>query len=139
MTTRIRPELSKRNPFWLDRHRYYELKHFCLQYPLWKKELSILDGCGSKSKSIIGTRLLTDISEPTFEKPEARLYFSNRIAMVEQAAFDADPGLMEYILRAVVGGYGYESLRTKYDIPCSKDTYYDLYRRFFWLLSHSRK
>lgn len=126
MTTRIRPELSKRNPFWLDRHRYYELKHFCLQYPLWKKELSILDGFGSKSKSIIGTRLLTDISDPTFEKAEARLYFSNRIAMVEQAAFDADPGLMEYILRAVVGGYGYESLRTKYDIPCSKDTYYDL-------------
>ena len=117
MTTRIRPELSKRNPFWLDRHRYYELKHFCLQYPLWKKELS----------------------NPTFEKAEARLYFSNRIAMVEQAAFDADPVLMEYILRAVVGGYGYESLRTKYDIPCSKDTYYDLYRRFFWLLSHSRK
>ena len=139
MTTRIRPELSKRNPFWLGRHRYYELKHFCLQYPLWKKELSILDGFGSKSKSIIATRLLTDISDPTFEKAEARLYFSNRIAMVEQAAFDADPGLMEYILRAVVGGYGYESLRTKYDIPCSKDTYYDLYRRFFWLLSHSRK
>ena len=139
MTTRIRPELSKRNPFWLDRHRYYELKHFCLQYPLWKKELSILDGFGSKSRSIIGTRLLTDISDPTFEKAEARLYFSNRIAMVEQAAFDADPVLMEYILRAVVGGYGYESLRTKYDIPCSKDTYYDLYRRFFWLLSHSRK
>lgn len=139
MTTRIRPELSKRNPFWLDRHRYYELKHFCLQYPLWKKELSILDGFGSKFRSIIGMRLLTDISDPTFEKAEARLYFSNRIAMVEQAAFDADPGLMEYILRAVVGGYGYESLRTKYDIPCSKDTYYDLYRRFFWLLSHSRK
>lgn len=139
MTTRIRPELSKRNPFWLDRHRYYELKHFCLQYPLWKKELSILDGFGSKSKSIIGTRLLTDISDPTFEKAEGRLYFSNRIAMVEQAAFDADPGLMEYILRAVVGGYGYESLRMKHDIPCSKDTYYDLYRRFFWLLSHSRK
>lgn len=139
MTTRIRPELSKRNPFWLDRHRYYELKHFCLQYPFWKKELSILDGFWSKSKSIIGTRLLADISDPTFEKAEARLYFSNRIAMVEQAAFDADPGLMEYILRAVVGGYGYESLRTKYDIPCSKDIYYDLYRRFFWLLSHSRK
>lgn len=79
MTTRIRPELSKRNPFWLDRHRYYELKHFCLQYPLWKKELSILDGFGSKSRSIIGTRLLTDISDPTFEKAEARLYFSNRI------------------------------------------------------------
>ena len=56
----------------------------------------------------------------------------------EQAAFDADPGLMEYILRAVVGGYGYESLRTKYDIPCCRDVYYAAYRRFFWLLSKRR-
>lgn len=139
MATRIRAELSRTNPFWLDRHRYYELKHFCLQYPLWKKELSVLDGFGSRSRSIIRTRLDSDISDPTFEKAEARIYFSNRIAMVEQAAFDTDPGLMEYILRGVVGGYGYESLRTKYDIPCSKDSYYDLYRRFFWMLSHSRK
>ena len=67
-------------------------------------------------------------------------YFNGKgLKLKITAAFDVDPGLMEYILRAVVGGYGYESLRTKYDIPCSKDTYYDLYRRFFWLLSHSRK
>lgn len=139
MATRISAELSRKNPFWLDRHRYYELKHFCLQYPLWKKELSILDGFGCRSKSIIRTRFDSDISDPTFEKAEARLYFSNRIEIVESAAFDADPVLSDYILRAVVGGYGYESLRTKYDIPCSRDCYYDLYRRFFWLLSHSRK
>ena len=35
-----RPELSKKSPYWIDKHRYYELKHFCLQYPLWKKELA---------------------------------------------------------------------------------------------------
>ena len=34
----VKPELSKRNPYKLDKHRYYELKHFCLQYPDWKKK-----------------------------------------------------------------------------------------------------
>ena len=37
MGTTIRPELSEKNPYWIERHRYYELKHFCLQYPIWKK------------------------------------------------------------------------------------------------------
>lgn len=32
MTTKIRADISRKNPYWLERHRYYELKHFCLQY-----------------------------------------------------------------------------------------------------------
>lgn len=27
MATTIRPELSEKNPYWIERHRYYELKH----------------------------------------------------------------------------------------------------------------
>ena len=38
MSTTIHPEVSEKNKYWIDKHRYYELKHFCLQYPLWKKE-----------------------------------------------------------------------------------------------------
>ena len=44
MGTTIRPELSEKNPYWIERHRYYELKHFCLQYPIWKKAYAALDG-----------------------------------------------------------------------------------------------
>ena len=43
MGTTIRPEISKKNRYWIDKHRYYELKHFCLQYPTWKKAHSSLD------------------------------------------------------------------------------------------------
>lgn len=40
MATVIRAELSKNNKYWISKHRYYELKHFCLQYPEWQKEHS---------------------------------------------------------------------------------------------------
>jgi hypothetical protein len=43
MGTTIRPELSEKNPYWIEKHRYYELKHFCLQYPIWRKAYSVLD------------------------------------------------------------------------------------------------
>lgn len=34
----VKSELSQNNKYWIPRHRYFELKHFCLQYPEWKKE-----------------------------------------------------------------------------------------------------
>ena len=52
MSTVIRPELSKSSKYWIDRHRYYELKHFCLQYPIWKKAAQLLDAL-SKSPSLL--------------------------------------------------------------------------------------
>lgn len=30
--TSVRCELSGTNKYWISKHRYYELKHFCLQY-----------------------------------------------------------------------------------------------------------
>ena len=44
MATTIRPELSEKNPYWIEKHRYYELKHFCLQYPIWRKAYVSLNG-----------------------------------------------------------------------------------------------
>lgn len=48
MATTIRPELSEKNPYWIEKHRYYELKHFCLQYPIWRKAYSSLSGISGK-------------------------------------------------------------------------------------------
>ena len=43
MATVLRPELSSKNKYYIDKHRYYELKHFCLQYTEWKKSYSTFD------------------------------------------------------------------------------------------------
>ena len=51
MGTTLRAELSEKNPYWIEKHRYYELKHFCLQYPIWKKIYRSLDGFSGHSTS----------------------------------------------------------------------------------------
>ena len=43
MATVLRSELSPKNKYYIDKHRYYELKHFCLQYTEWKKSYSAFD------------------------------------------------------------------------------------------------
>lgn len=139
MGTEIRPELSDKNPYWIGKHRYYELKHFCLQYPIWKKAYAALDGLSKRPQDLevfVKSGQLT--SDPTARCAESRLFFADRMELVEQAAIDASSDLYPYILRAVTEGLSYNSLKMQYDIPCCREVYYDCYRRFFWLLSRKR-
>lgn len=134
MSRVIRPELSKRNPYWIDKHRYYELKHFCLQYPVWKQLYSEYDGMKNSGKRIVSSKSVFP-SNPTVLNVEKRLYYLEKMETVEQAAKESDPELATYILRAVTEELSYTYLKARLEIPCSRDTYYDRYRRFFWLLS----
>ena len=59
--------------------------------------------------------------------------------MIEQTAIATDEELYSYILKGVTEGISYDHLKARLEIPCCKDTYYDLYRRFFWLLSKERQ
>ena len=110
MGTTIRPELSEKNPYWIEKHRYYELKHFCLQYPIWRKAYSVLDGYANPPKDSASFVITSTLGDPT-----------------------------EYILKAVTEGWSYDILKARLEIPCCKDVYYELYRRFFWLLNKERK
>lgn len=138
MATKIRPELSKRNKYWIDKHRHYELKHFCLQYPKWKKAYADLIDLSISLSKTDGIPKGSIITNPTERCATERAYYAERIKMVERAAMDADEYLWKYILIAVTEGLSFTYLQTQLDIPCSRDTYYDRYRRFFWLLNEAR-
>jgi hypothetical protein len=67
-----------------------------------------------------------------------KVQYAERIKVIETAAKEADEFLYPYLLKAVTEGLSYPYLKTKMNIPCGKDMYYDRYRKFFWLLSESR-
>lgn len=136
MGTVVRPEVSRKNRYWIDKHRHYELKHFCLQYPEWKKAYH---SSPNISSSTTGVSHRTNVhSDPTAKQVIRRTRYLERIEMIERAAKDADEELHNYILKAVTEGLSYTYLKSQLQIPCSKDLYYDRYRRFFWLLDESR-
>lgn len=138
MSTDIRPELSKHSKYYLNRHRYYELKHFCLQYPEWKKLYSELDALARQNNSPVQNKN-TSVSSPVEKCIEKRLFYSERMEMVEKAAAESCSDLSDYILAAVTKGLSYEIIKLRLEIPCCKDTYYALYRRFFWTLDRIRQ
>lgn len=138
MATIIRATISEKNKYWIDKHRHYELKHFCLQYPIWKKEYESYANIGpnlSRFEQLYSSGMMSD---PTANWAIKRAYYSEKINLIEQAAREADEHLWCYILKAVTEGLSYTYLKTILQIPCSKDLYYDRYRKFFWLLSKMR-
>lgn len=70
----IRAEVSEKNPYWIEKHRHYELKHFCLQYPIWKKAYSSLNGMLSRREALNAFGKARHVSNPT-----------ERIAMLNKA------------------------------------------------------
>lgn len=136
MSTDIRPEVSVKNKYWISRHRYYELKHFCLQYGEWKQAYnSITLLSGANLDKIWGG----DIGDPVARAVEERLYYKTRMDLVEKLSKEADPILGDYIFLGVTEGISYEIIRARMDCPCCREAYYETYRRFFWLLHRARR
>lgn len=138
MTTVIRPEVSMKNKYWIDKHRHYELKHFCLQYPEWKRAYAGFNDPSVPLSTIERVPTSNLPGDPTAKRATMKACLSEKINLIEKAAREADQYLCDYILKAVTENLSYTYLKSKLDIPCGKDMYYDRYRRFFWLLSEAR-
>lgn len=135
MGTDIRPEVSKDNPYWISRHRYYELKHFVKQFPEWNAAVIATDAFAKHPESI---SFISDVSDPTAKCAIAREKFMSRINLVKRIAKETDEVNGYYILQSIINNYSYDIAYMKYDLRISKDEYYKLYRKFFWLLSQAR-
>ena len=134
----VTKELSQKNKYWISKHRYYELKHFCMQYPEWKKEYAVF--CDESIPLSVIESTPTDLLPGTYSDKRhlMKMLYLNRIKLIEKIARDADQYLYDYIIKGVVEGRSYTYLKTVLGIPCGKDMYYDRYRKFFWLLSEAR-
>lgn len=138
MATLIRPELSPKNKYYINKHRHYELKHFCLQYPEWKREYAALDDPSITSSAVEKMPSTNIPGDPTSKFAMRKVHYLEKIKLIEKIAMEADQYLYKYILKAVTEELSFTYLKSRLEIPCSRDMYYDRYRRFFWLLSEAR-
>ena len=137
MGTSIRTEVSKDNPYYISKHRYLELKHFCLQYDEWEKlwrEIPLISG--NEIAKIPGGK---NPGKPVENLAIKRMTLERNMQMVWKVCEEADKALADYIFKAVTDGVSYVWLSMHTDIPCGKDMFYDRYRRFFWLLDGVRR
>lgn len=136
MSTRIRAKISKNNKYYIEKHRYYELKHFVQQYPEWVKALREIDGLAKQTPG--NFRYSTNIPDPTSKAAELREYYNDRIKLITDVANETDRTIGIYILQAIINGKSYEQMNAQSRLPVCRDVYYELYRKFFFLLDIAR-
>ena len=138
MATLIKPEVSKKNMYWIDKHRHYELRHFCLQYPIWKKTINNVYNSLSATSKFERMPTSNLPGDPVGDLVTMKVLYETKIELIEATALKTDKALSNYILKGVTEGLSYVQLKSRLNIPCGRDMYYDRYRRFFWLLSQAK-
>jgi len=132
----LKNELSGKNPYWLSKHRYLELTHYCQQYKEWKNLYQKL-----------APRITIDSSEAHDGQKNIRAQedisliraeLKQNMDLIERVAADTDGYLGRYLFIAVTEGLSFPQLKMKYSIACGKNMYYDRYRKFFWRLSQEK-
>lgn len=127
MSTLIRAEMSSKSKYYISKHRYYELKHYCLQYNEWMEEWRSIAGFSNGL-----------IFDPTSAAAVKRDELTSKMKQIEAIALSTDDSIGEYIFEAVTTEKTYTYFKTVKNIPCGKDFFYERYRRFFWLLDRVR-
>lgn len=130
MSKATQATVSKKNPLWIPKNRYYELKYFCLQFWEWQKQRSALDGLATRENR-----------EPTEREAIKRAALSEKIEMVLNsidAATKKHPEIYEDLLYGVTNGFSYDTMAARKVLPLSREVYYNIYRLFFYLLHRAR-
>lgn len=115
--------------------RYKELLYMCRQYDEMRRRLDrIRAGADEPRPSGGGAR--GGVKDPTGSRAAraADSWCAARIHAIEQAAVAADPAVCRYILRNVTRGVSYDQMAAAARIPCGREAFYTLRRKFFWLL-----
>jgi hypothetical protein len=139
--TKIRAELSKKNPLYVEKHAFLSAYHFALQYPEWKRQYADSVGSAVKAVDYDGMPHGSGTGDPTARIAMRSNILSGNIALIESVALTAGRDLAEYLLYAVTNeGVSYKYLRygrCKHlgPIPCGKNEYYQMRRLFYYLLS----
>lgn len=135
---KIRPELSNKNCYKLDKNRYYELKYFCFQYNEWVHQLETLDGYSRTNYAQIEQNNGT-YCDRTYSTVAKREGYLNNIELVNTVAIKVDEHLSKYLIKGITENLSYDILKVRFDIPCSRSVYYKKYRQFFALLDLENK
>lgn len=128
MSTVIRSEVSKKNPFWIPKHRYYELKHFCYQFWDWQARRASLDGLATREHRA-----------PTEPEAIERAVLDSKIEMVMDTMHDAAGEFDMILLQGVTKGLTYDQMNARKPVPFCREKYYQMYRKFFWMLDAVRQ
>lgn len=134
---KVRP--LNHSKYGISKNRFRELYYWCLQYDEWKDELKY-------KTDTVGAMEITDmptsrnVSDSTQQLAFRRAALQKNCELIEQTAIEADAEIYQYIIKAVTDeDVTYTYLDMVMGIPCSRNTYYERRKKFYWTLDKRKK
>ncbi len=131
-------EMSRKNPYWLEKNRRLELTYFCRQYPIWQKALAAITGLQERPADLEVFAKTGQCSDPVAKAAIAREKYLKWIRMVNTAAEEAGEDLADFLIQGICYDMSYEELETLYGVPVCRCAYYKMYAKFFYELNKLR-
>ena len=137
--------MPKRNfysgEYQISKHAFLAAVHYGLQYKDWLREYKTLLN-GIKAIDYTSDRVKSSQStDLTYKLVSRRIELLGKMRKVEEAAQEADPFYMKWLLKmATIEDCTYALLKNPADkdippIPCERTKFYELRRKFYYLLS----
>jgi len=121
----------------IPRKQYAILKRFCTKYHEYKFDYENLNFYGKEA----GVRKYRSddrsISDPTFSKAYRLADLKTKIDIIERSARQASPEYAYYIIQAACEDRSFEHLKYELKMDCSRKIFFELVRKFFWILNKS--
>lgn len=134
---RVRSEHSKKNKYYLPKHRYMTVYHYALQYSEWKNEYNTLqDSAKAIRYDLDKVQTSQGMSDATFELAMRRVELKAKMESIENIVQEVAPELYKYLLIGVTQeGMSFNYLHYSLGMPCSQYMYNDRRGAFYYRLS----
>ena len=132
--------MSRRNSYsgkyTLSKSEFLSAKYYALRYKEWKTEWDTMTDT-VRAVTYDGDMVQGNGSgQPTEQLAIRRAELTHKIRIIEETADEADPALNKFILLYVTEeDMTFEKLKRISGIPCGKDLFYHVRRKYYYLLA----
>lgn len=131
----MKNEISKNNLYWIPRHRYRELKNWCMQYHEWEEEYS---ACVYLTSKIPRGEKSSNVSDPTSKMAVHMRELKKKMDLIENICKEVAPRYAMTLLVSIINGTMYDTCVTINPALPSRSEWYKARRKFFYILSQKR-
>lgn len=126
---------SENSKYYIPKEDYLTAIHYSLRYPLWKEEVETMADT-SKAITYDKDKVQSSFDYDTTFEAAVRIAESDKqhkIQMVDDTIRLVANGLDYWLRLGVCYGLTFDQLKGK-DMPCERDAYYLMRRRYYWEL-----
>ena len=124
--------LKPSNKYFLPKETFLTVVHYCKQYPLWVEELAKTADTGRAIRYDQDRVQTSGNYDPTSETAIRRMELAKKKETIDNVAKMVAGNVMaRWLINGVCHDRTFAALRAD-GIPCGKDLYYSLRRRFYF-------